>query len=110
MTQILKWNNNNNHSYDSGDTVVIVSDAHIFSADEKDTSVFTIESGVNLSEGDKAKLIMTDERPVNFSAISQIPTFRSLSTKLSAMSRLHRRKYVNVGDIVQLKSGAQEVD
>jgi len=108
MSQLLKWNNNNG-SYETGDTVVILPDNHVFSADEHNTDVFLIES-VTLSSSDEAKLGMIDERPVNYSAISQLPTFRSLSTKFSTMKQLHRRKYQNNGNTIQLKFNAQVID
>ena len=106
MTQILKCTVNK-LDYNIGDTVVIKHDAHIWSSD--DLALCTVETGLTLSVSDIEKLKMGDDAPVNYSAISQLPTFRSLSTKQSAMKQLHRKKYQYNNGVV-LKSNAQVCD
>ena len=93
-------------SYEIGDFVAIVADDHIFAGKDLQNGRAEEQLGV-LSDIDKSKLIMSDEAPTNFSAISKLPTFRSLSTKADQMKQLRRRKYT-FDNSVKLKANAQE--
>ena len=93
-------------SYEVGDFVAIVADDHMF--DGKDLQNGRAEELLGtLTDAEKGKLLMSDEAPTNFSAISKLPTFRSLSTKSDQMKQLHRRKY-HFDSGVKLKANAQE--
>lgn len=107
MSQLIKWNNNNG-SYDLNDVVDSVPDNHLWSSLELDTAIFLVEENVTLSDFDIDKLKMVDERPENYSAISQLSVFRSLSTGKLSMKSIHRRKYQKIGNNVVLKPNAQE--
>ena len=103
MTQILKCTVDK-LGYNTGDTVVVASDEHLWSDD--DLALCTKETGLTLSASDIAKLKMSDVALVNHAAISKLPTFRSLSTKQNALKQLHRKKYQYNNGVV-LKSNAQ---
>ena len=94
-------------SYEIGDFVSIDPDSHTYGG--RDFNNREEVSLPGLTDAERNKLIMVDERPVNYSAISQLPTFRSLSTKIQAMKQLHRRKY-QFDNGVMLKSNAQVED
>ena len=108
MTQIAKWKSASNSQYETGDVVECREEGKGYSQHEID--IFDIEAGLTLSDSDKQKLMIVDERPDNYSAIAQIPTFRSLLTKQENMKQLHRRKYQNSGNTVFLKPNAQVKD
>ena len=93
-------------SYEIGDYVAIVPDDHGF--DGKDLQNGRAEEALGaISDDERSKLMMTDEAPANFSAISQLPTFRSKSSGRDNLTPLHRRKYQFDGG-VKLKANAQE--
>ena len=109
MSQLIKWNNNNG-SYEQDDVIDSAPDDHQWSDLELNTAVFSVEINVTLSESDLSKLKMEDERPDNFSAISQLPTFRSLHSGKRGMKVIHRRKYYKDGNTIILKPNAQVHD
>ena len=96
-----------NAGYVEGDSVAIVSDAHVFSVDEHNSDIFTIEIGITLTDAEISKIQMNDEQ-INRNAASNLPTFRSLSTNISNLKYLHRRKYQYTSGNVLLKPDAQE--
>jgi len=93
-------------SYEIGDFVAIVSDDHVFAGKDL-TNGRGEESLGDLTDEEIGKLIMEDEQINQYSAISQIPTFRSLSTKQANMKMLRRRKY-HFDNGVKLKANAQK--
>jgi len=95
-------------SYEVGDFVSIVDDSHEFGGSDFNGREEEILPG--LTDVGRNKLIMSDERPSNFAAISQLPTFRGLYSKSVAMKQLHRRKYQFINGVVALKDNAQEQD
>ena len=95
-----------NAGYEQYDVVTIADDAHQWSPMELSGN-FLIETGVTISDSERNKLIMNDEGLANHSAISQLPTFRSLSTKQENLKIFHRRKYIHDGG-VKLKANAGE--
>ena len=97
-----------NAGYETDDTIRVLPDSHQFGSAELNSANFTIETGLTLTDDEIAKLEMQDEAPTNFSAIAQLPTFRSLATKSENMKTLHRRKYQNSGNTLVLKPNAQE--
>lgn len=92
--------------YNVGDIVSIVEDDHVFSVGDLSNGREQIPLGA-LTDENKAKLLMQDEAITNFSAISQLPTFKSFSTSSRNLKALHRRKYVFDNGVV-LKPNAQE--
>lgn len=106
MTQIIK-RNIPSAGYEQFDSVAIVDDAHQWSPIELGGN-FIVETGLTLSDSDRSYLLMSDEGPQNFRAISQIPLFRGLLTRQQGLKQLHRRKYQNIGNNPALKSNAQE--
>ena len=93
-------------TYEVGDFVAIVPDDHVFDGGDLHNGRGEESLGV-LSNDEHLKLMMSDEAPTNFSAISELPTFRSIMTKSENMKSLHRRKYTyNSG--VKLKGNAQD--
>lgn len=93
-------------SYEIGDFVVIVADDHVFAG--KDLTNGRVEEALgDLSDSEVNLLTMSDEGINSFSAIGQLPTFRSLATKRQNLKTLHRRKYHFDGG-VKLKVNAQE--
>jgi len=95
------------NGYETGDCITVVSDNHAFGGEELKADKFTIKSNTTLSDCDINKLVMYDSAPINVSAISQLPAFRSLATGKEAMRNLHRRKY-SYDNAIKLKSNAQE--
>ena len=103
--QIIK--RTNSLSYGTNDVVAIVADSHQWSPKELDTNRFTIESIPDLTDAEISLLLMTDDGINNFSAISQLPTFRSLSTRGENNSLLHKRKYEYINGEIKYNSQAQ---
>ena len=95
-----------NVGYEQFDVVAIADDAHQWSPMELSGN-FLFEINVTLTDAEKKKLIMVDEGLSNYSAISQLPAFRSLSTKQENLKVFHRRKYIHDGG-VKLKANAGE--
>jgi len=106
MTQIRK-SKINKIGYEQGDVISNRPDGIGWSPTELYTNNSEIEANLTLSDNEMSKLMMTDEGPVNYSAIAKIPTFHSSLTSAGAMSVLHRRKYHNNGNNIQLKANAQ---
>jgi len=103
--QIIKRTDSD--SYGANDVVAIVPDSHQFSSMELDINRFTIESIPDLTDAEISLLLMTDDGPSNFSAISQLPTFRSLSTGVRNTHLFHKRKYEYVNGGIRYNSQAQ---
>jgi len=103
--QIIKRTDSD--SYGANDVVAIVPDSHQWSPMELDTNIFTIDSIPDLTDAEISLLLMTDDGPSNFSAVSQLPTFRSLSTKGEKTHLLHKRKYEYVNGEIRYNSKAQ---
>ena len=97
--------NNPNH-YDTGDIIYIAPDGHQWGGGELDTNVFTIVTGVTLTDRERELLLMPDDM-INFSSYSMLPTFRSLSLKGEQLNYLNRRKYQLIAGSVELKPNAQ---
>lgn len=105
MELLLK--NSPNH-YETGDAVVVMPDGWGWGEGELNTNVFTIEKGVTLTDSEAGLLTQQDIAPLNNSAISRLPTFRSLSTKFENAKLLHNRKYAYDNGSIALKPNAQE--
>ena len=103
--QIIKRTDSD--TYGINDVVAIVADSHQWSPMELDTNIFTIESIPDLTDAEVSLLLMNDDVISNYSAISQLPTFRSLSTKFKDMKLLHKRKYEYANGVIQLNAKAQ---
>jgi len=105
--QIIKRTDSD--TYGINDVVAIVADSHQWSPMELDTNIFTIESIPDLTDAEVSLLLMNDDAISNYSAISQLPTFRSISTSFDNTKMLHKRKYQYVTRI-QYKDNAQVND
>ena len=96
-------------SYGVNDAVAIVPDSHQWSPAELNTNVFTIESIPDLTDSEVNLLLMNDDAISNYSAISQLPTFRSSSTRFDKTKLKHKRKYEYVNGEVRLNNGSSQV-
>ena len=94
-------------AFEVGDTGLITPDGHQWSPADLQNFV-TLETGLTLSDAEINKLRMDDEVLISYSAISQLPTFRSLATGRKNTTFLHRRKYQYINGEVILKANAQE--
>ena len=96
-------------TYGIDDVVAVFDNDHKFSPTELDSTVFSIETIPDLTTEEKNLLLMNDDAVSNYSAISQLATFRSISTSFDNTKMLHKRKYQYVTRI-QYKDNAQVND
>jgi len=101
--------NSPNH-YDTNDTIDMREDGFQWSTGALQSSVFTVVTGVTVTEDDEKLLKQNDEGVKNFSAVSKLPTFRSLSMGREQLKEFHRRKYQYEGGVVKRKANAQVRD
>ena len=92
--------------YETGDILQIFPDDYIFAGKDLANGRVEVVLG-NLTDAEISKLEMSDDGLVTYSAINQLPTFRSKMSGSAGLRILRRRKY-QFDNGVKLKANAQE--